>query len=144
MKIGLSLSRCVLDIFLKNVDFYDIIVVTTGTKFDPTIDKHWCNIWRGYSTYSGVWGPYSDEELKFKGIVLDLHYAGKLHQPRNFGGHPYREPLGRAWYDVMPTIDDIEQNPTLAASWQQFKTLAALTGISNIKDEGDLYERFSR
>lgn len=133
-----------MDIFLEKVDFYDIIVITTGTKFDPTIDRDWCSIWRGYSTYGGVWEQYSDEELKFKGIILDLHNTGKLHQPRNFGGRPYREPLGRAWYDVMPAIDDIEQNPALAASWQHFKTLAALTGISNIKDEGNLYERFSR
>lgn len=142
MKIGLSLSRCVLDIFLNKVDFYDILVITTGTRFDPTNEKDWNSIWRGYSTHGGVWSPYSDEELKFKGVVLDLHHAGKLHQPRNFGGQPYREPLGRAWYDVMPVIEDIESNPALTASWQQFKTLAALTGISNINHNGGFYERF--
>lgn len=144
MKIGLSLSRCVLDIFLEKVDIYDILVVTTGTRFDPTIDAEWESIWRGYSTYNGIWSPYVEDKIKFKDIVLGLHYEGKLHQPRNFGGYPYREPLGRAWYDVMPTIDDIEQNPTLAASWQQFKTLAVLTGVTDIDPNGGVYERFSR
>lgn len=142
MKIGLSLSRCVLDIFLEKVEFHDILVITTGTMFDPTKCSLWESIWRGYSTYNGVWSPYPNDEPRFKEIVLDLHYTGKLHQPRNFGGAPYREPLNRAWYDVMPVIDDIESNPALANSWQQFKTLASLTGLTNIDPNGDEHERF--
>lgn len=140
MKVGLSLSKCVLDIFLEKVDYYDILVITTGTRFDPTNDSEWNSIWRGYSSWHGIWEPYNDHELKFKEIVCDLHHAGKLHQPRNFGGHAYREPLDRSWYDVMPVIDEIESNPALANSWQQFKTLASLTGVTNINSTGDTYE----
>jgi hypothetical protein len=142
MKVGLSLSKCVVDIFLEKVDYYGILVITTGTRFDPTIDSEWKSIWRGYSTYNGVWEPYVNEEATFKQIVLDLHYTGKLHQPRNFSGTPYRDPLSRTWYDVMPVIDEIESNPTLANSWHQFKTLAALTGAANIDNIGYHYERF--
>lgn len=127
MKIGLSLSYCVLDIFLGKVQYHEILLITTGTRFDPPNDADWRNIWRGYSQPYAVWGQYPDKEMEFKSIVLDLHCAGKLHQPRKFNGHPYRDSRDRSWYDVMPEIDEIESNPTLSASWRQFKTLAALT-----------------
>ena len=61
MKIGLSYSRCVLDIVEGRVDINDVLVVIARTDFDPTIDDQWSGIWEGYC-YGGLsnpeWGAY--------------------------------------------------------------------------------------
>ena len=61
MKIGLSYSRCVLDIVEDRVDIDDVLVLITRTDFDPRDDGQWAAIWEGYC-YGGMsraeWGHY--------------------------------------------------------------------------------------
>ena len=56
MKIGLSYSRCVLDIVEGRVDIEDVLVVVARTNFDPTDDTQWTGIWQGY-TLGGLSNP---------------------------------------------------------------------------------------
>jgi hypothetical protein len=39
MKIGLSYSRCVLDIIEGRVNIDDVLVLITRTNFDPNVDE---------------------------------------------------------------------------------------------------------
>ena len=41
MRIGLSFSRCVLDIVEGRVDIDDVLVVIARTDFDPHNDSQW-------------------------------------------------------------------------------------------------------
>ena len=74
MKVGLSYSRCVRDIFDDVVNINDVLVLITRTDFNPHNDDEWQSIWRGYRTRSGwsnpEWGDYedSDEEM-FRKII---------------------------------------------------------------------------
>jgi len=45
MKIGLSYSRCILDIVEGRVDIEDVLVLITRTDFDPRDDVQWTGIW---------------------------------------------------------------------------------------------------
>ena len=56
MKVGLSLSRCMRDIFNGTVDEEDVLVIVARTDFDPHNDNHWNNIWDGY-VYGGLSNP---------------------------------------------------------------------------------------
>ena len=48
MKIGLSYSRCVLDIVDGTVDIDDVLLIIARTDFDPHDDEQWKGIWEGY------------------------------------------------------------------------------------------------
>ena len=56
MKIGLSYSRCVLDIIEGRVNIDDVLVLITRTNFDPNVDEQWTGIWQGY-TMGGLSNP---------------------------------------------------------------------------------------
>ena len=75
MKIGLSYSRCILDIVEGRVAMEDVLVIVARTDFDPHDDKQWQGIWRGYgggtnnTTMRGIfsganpeWAGYEDED----------------------------------------------------------------------------------
>lgn len=135
MKIGLSYSRCVLDIVEGRVDIDDVLVVISRTDFDPRDDKQWAGIWEGYC-YGGMsraeWGQYDfnnkDDEDKFRSVSIMLWEDGKLHQPRKFGKHPRRMPY--CWLETVLPSDELEVNPAAKKAFEQFQILA---GLSNIK-----------
>ena len=131
MKIGLSLSRCVADIYTGKVDLYDVLVVVARTDFDPENDQHWDSIWRGYhhgsSPFSNPeWAHFDDDaEQDIRDICIELKRQGKLHQPRQFGAHPAR--LSYIWLDTLPPNTEIDKNPAMKKAWDNFNMIAGLS-----------------
>jgi len=140
MKIGLSYSRCILDIVEGRVDISDVLVVIARTDFDPTIDDEWAGIWEGYC-YGGLsnpeWSNYDfnspEDQAKFRDVSTELWEQGKIHQPRKFGAHPRRLPY--YWLEAGLQSEDIESNITVKKAWEQFQILAGLANTKTIKDE---------
>jgi hypothetical protein len=139
MKIGLSYSRCVLDIVEGRVDIEDVLVVVARTDFDPRDDNQWAGIWEGYC-FGGMsraeWGHYDfnskEDEDKFRSVSTMLWEDGKLHQPRKFGAHPARRP--EFWLETILVSEEIETNPAVKAAWNNFQVVAGLTNTTLNKD----------
>lgn len=129
MKLGLSLSRCMLDIIEGRVDYNDVIVIVTRTDFDPRDDNHWKSIWKGYTgvTFGNAvaWDQHTDKEEKFRDLALRLYNEGKLHQPRQFGAHPPRLPWH--WLDTFAPEEEVAKNPAVKKAWENYKILAGLS-----------------
>jgi hypothetical protein len=139
MKIGLSYSRCVLDIVEGRVDLNDVLVLITRTDFDPRDDSQWAGIWEGYclgGASNTEWEHYDfnskDDENKFRSISIMLWEDGKMHQPRQFGAHPRRRP--EIWLEaVLPSVE-LKKNPAAKIAWDKFQTVAGLTNVNLDKD----------
>lgn len=134
MKVGTSLSRCVLDIYKGNVDIYDVLVVIARTNFDPENDEQWKSIWDGYAGGGSVGSLYSqpewsnipaEDEQSVRDICVKLKTTGKLHQPRQYGAYPTR--LHHYWYDVILTDEVIQSNPAAQKAWNNYKLIAGLS-----------------
>jgi hypothetical protein len=130
MKIGLSLSRCVRDIYEGRVALDEILVVIARTDFDPDDDQQWSSIWRGYHSYANIWSmpewsqiPAEDEQA-VRDICIGLKSTGRLHQPRQFGANPGRLPY--YWLETMLLPEDHDNNPTVKHAWDQYQMLAGL------------------
>ena len=137
MKIGLSFSRCVRDIFDGVVSVDDILVIISRTNFDPNDDLQWKGIWEGYHTRSGwtfpEWINYEDtDEDQFRKISIELWESGKLHQPRQFGAHPTRR--SEIWLEAVLPDTELEHNPAAKNAWDHFQIIAGLTNITIQKD----------
>jgi hypothetical protein len=134
MKIGLSYSRCILDIVEERVDMEDVLVLITRTHFDPRDDDQWKGIWQGY-TLGGLsnpeWADYDlnnkDHEDKFRSVSIMLYEDGKMHQPRQFGAHPRRRP--EIWLEAVLPNSELENNPTAKLAWEKFQTIASLSSV---------------
>ena len=141
MKIGLSYSRCVLDIVEGRVDIEDVLVLITRTNFDPRDDEQWQGIWEGY-TLGGLsnpeWADYDlhnkEHEDKFRSVSCMLYEDGKMHQPRKFGAHPRRRP--EIWLEAVLPNSELKNNPTAKLAWEKFQTIASLSGV----DLNDKYQ----
>lgn len=139
MKIGLSYSRCVLDIVEGRVDIEDVLVVVARTNFDPNDDTQWAGIWQGY-TLGGLsnpeWSDYDlhnkDHEDKFRSVSCVLYKEGKFHQPRKFGAHPTRR--GEFWLETCLPSSELERNPAAKIAWNNFQVIAGLTNVKLDKD----------
>jgi hypothetical protein len=139
MKIGLSYSRCVLDIVEDRVDINDVLVIVARTDFDPRDDNQWAGIWEGYC-FGGMsraeWGDYDynskEDEDKFRSVSIMLWEDGKLHQPRKFGAHPARRP--EFWLETVLVSEEIETNPAVKAAWNNFQVVAGLTNTKLDKE----------
>jgi hypothetical protein len=137
MKIGLSYSRCVLDIVEGRVDIDDVLVVIARTNFDPRVDDQWEGIWDGYC-YGGLshpeWGHYDfhskEDEAKFRDVSIQLWEQGKFHEPRKFGAHPRRMPY--YWLEVSLPSEELENNPAVKKAWEQFQIVAGLSKSTKI------------
>jgi len=134
MKIGLSFSRCVLDIVEGRIEFDDILVIIARTNFNPHIDEQWADIWEGYALGSSPmsnpeWFDHQDDEDQFRTVAKGLYDSGKLHQPRQFeNGNPRRQPY--YWLEaVLPSIE-LESNPAAKIAWDKFQNIAGLTNVS--------------
>ena len=133
MKIGHSLSRCVLDIAEGRVDLEDVMILITGTHFDPTLDDQWDNIWAGYAYEErAVWGGLRHMEDGVRAIVLQLWHDGKIHQPRKFGSQPHR--ARHHWREVILVDEELELNLTAKKAWEQYQIVAGLSNIKVIKE----------
>jgi hypothetical protein len=134
MKIGLSFSRCVLDIVEGRVDINDVLVVIARTDFDPRVDEQWKNIWEGYGGGQTLGSPYNnpewidhpveDEDL-FRSVSIELWETGRLHQPRKFGAHPSRR--SEIWLETVLPDSELATRPAVKEAWDQFQMLAGLT-----------------
>ena len=139
MKIGLSYSRCVLDIVEERVDIEDVLVIITRTDFDPRDDDQWEGIWSGYC-FGGMsraeWGHYDfnskEDEDKFRSVSIMLWEDGKLHQPRKFGAHPSRRP--EIWLEAVLPSSELENNKAAKKAWDTFQTVAGLTNVKLDKE----------
>jgi hypothetical protein len=138
MKIGLSYSRCVLDIVEGKVDISDVLVIIARTDFDPHDDKQWQGIWQGYGGGAGgdrmrgifsgsnpEWMEYGDEdEDRFRSVSIELWEQGKFHQPRKFGAYPKRR--SEFWLETFLPDDELMRNPAAKAAWEKFQTVSGL------------------
>ena len=139
MKIGLSYSRCVLDIVEGRVDMEDVLVLITRTDFDPRDDTQWTGIWQGY-TLGGLsnpeWADYDlhnkDHEDKFRSVSCMLYEDGKMHQPRKFGARPQRRP--EIWLEAVLPNSELEKNPAAQKAWDKFQMIAGLTNVNLDKE----------
>ena len=130
MKIGLSLSRCVRDIYLGKVDSHDVLVIIARTDFDPNIDEQWTSIWNGYRYMGGYsnpeWRMIPDEEEKdFRHLVCELYNAGMIHQPRKFGAGPTRSQY--YWLEASLPDIELESRPAVKKAWENFQIVAGLS-----------------
>ncbi len=146
MKIGLSYSRCILDIVEGRVDIDDVLVIIARTDFDPRDANQWKGIWEGYGGgsdanlmrgyFSGThpeWAGYTDEdEDRFRSVSIELWESGKFHQPRKFGAHPSRRP--EIWLETVLPSEELENNPAAKAAWEKFQTVAGLTNVKLDKE----------
>ena len=125
MKVGLSLSRCMRDIFNGTVDEEDVLVIVARTDFDPHNDNHWNGIWDGY-VYGGLsnpeWKDFADDYDDFRRMAIRLYDAGKIHQPRQFKAHPPRLPY--YWLECFVPPD--EMNPAQQRVWDNYKLITDL------------------
>jgi hypothetical protein len=139
MKIGLSYSRCILDIVEERVNIEDVLVVIARTNFDPNNDEQWAGIWSGYC-YGGMsnaeWGNYNfhskEDEAKFRNVSIALWEQGKFHQPRKFGAHPYRR--SEFWLETCLPDSELERNPAAKIAWDQFQVVAGLANVNLDKE----------
>jgi len=139
MKIGLSYSRCVLDIVEGRVLADDVLVIITRTNFDPHDDGQWAGIWDGY-TLGGLsnpeWGNYDyhskDDEDRFRSMSIMLYDDGKLHQPRQFGARPARRP--EIWLEAVLPSSELEKNTAAKDAWNNFQIIAGLTNVKLDKE----------
>ena len=132
MKVGLSFSRCLLDIFEGKVAYEDVLVIIARTKFHPLNEGDWAEIWDGYTRQQSAfskepWRPYADREQEFKELTQRLFVDGKLHQPRMTGGYPARRP--EIWLETFLPPEELETNPAVKEAWEQFQIVAGLTSV---------------
>jgi hypothetical protein len=136
MKIGLSYSRCILDIVEGRVDINDVLVIITRTDFDPHNDQQWQDIWEGYhgmGLSNPEWRNYGpDDEDKFRSVSVELWETGKLHQPRQFGAYPRRMPY--IWLESVLPSSELITNPAAKKAWETFQIVAGLTDSKLDKD----------
>lgn len=135
MKIGLSYSRCVLDIVEGRVRLQDVLVIIARTDFDPHDDAQWADIWAGYRGHHGTaigrsraeWGLSSHSEQEFRDVSIQLWETGRLHQPRKFGWNPGRRP--EFWLEAVLPPSELERNPAARDAWDRFQVIAGLSNI---------------
>ena len=133
MKIGLSYSRCVLDIVEGRVRLQDVLVIIARTDFDPRDDQQWADIWAGYSggewnRSRAEWAGSNHSEQEFRHVSIQLWDTGRLHQPRKFGWNPGRR--AEFWLEAVLPPSELERNPAARDAWDRFQVIA---GLSNIR-----------
>lgn len=137
MKVGLSYSRCIVDILDGQVQERDVLVIVTGTKFDPHNDQQWADLYGGYWQ---AWSKSNYTESDYRDLTIRMYDNGQIHQPRLFERLFFASRitigqmigLGRHWRDLVPIPEDLEQHPAAQELWDQFKMVAALSDIKII------------
>ena len=136
MKIGLSFSRCLLDIIEDRIDEEEVLVIIARTDFNPHEDDQWKGIWQGYVSgdwnINAEWRNHTDGEQKFRELSIRLYDTGKLHQPRQYGAHPPRR--SEYWLEAVLPPSELERNPSVKKAWDNFQVVAGLTNIKLDKE----------
>lgn len=137
MKIGLSFSRCIREIYEGLIDPEDVLIIIARTNFDPNDDKQWSNIWIGYRQRMGLSNPEwidipEEDEDKLRALCITIYNDGKLHQPRKFGAHPPRR--NEIWLETVLPDSELKKNPAAMKAWNQFQTIAGLTNVNLDKE----------
>ena len=128
MKVGLSLSRCLRDIYDGKVDESEVLVIIARTNFNPHKDSEWSRVWYGY-TAGGFskppWRDLIDYHDDVRRLVARLYDNGLIHQPRQFvkGSQPS---LPYHWLDLVVPVDELEELPVVKAAWEQYVAVANL------------------
>jgi len=128
VKIGFSLSTCLADVLDGAVNVDDVLVIVSGTKFDPNNDEQWRSLFFQYSMWGGPWEPFADREDEIRELVITLEKTGRLHQPRKFGASAGRPNM--IWADVVPELVTLESSPAIQQAWARFNLIAGLAGDS--------------
>lgn len=128
MKVGLSFSLCVADIITGKVDESDVLVITTGTDFDPHNDQQWDQIYRGYELR---WSVTGHTESEFRDLSTRLYDLGRIHQPRQFdrlNRRNWSQVFGHHWLDLMLVESELQNNVAAQDLWNKFQVVARLSG----------------
>ncbi len=129
MKIGLSYSRCILDIANGVVDIRDVLIIIARTDFNPIDDIEWAGIWSGYTHWLAEWHDVDiDQRDKFREITLALYTSGRMHQPRQFG--TYQNRRTEIWLETVLPDNELALNPAAQKAWNNFQTIAGLTNVN--------------
>lgn len=129
MKIGLSLSRCIRDIYNGKVQESEVAVIISRTNpFNPHKDSEWSRVWYGY-TAGGIskppWRDLTNDYDNVRKLVARLYDNGLIHQPMQFSkGHPPGLPYH--WLDLVVADEDLEELPAVKAAWEQYVAVANL------------------
>lgn len=141
MKIGLSLSKCVIDLYENVVAFDDVLVVIASSRVDPMDDEAWTNLWNGYTkgdlNVRPQWRDYATDEKGMRDIVTKLYKNGRLHQPRLFGASPVHRVAGH-WLELVHSPQGLDKCDAVQQAWDSYKTLANLTGAGMIRVPGSM------
>ena len=129
MKVGLSFSLCVADIITGKVPESDVLVITTGTDFDPHNDQQWEQIYRGYEL---GWSVTGHTESEFRELSTRLYDLGRIHQPRQFdrlNRRNWSQVFGHHWLDLMLIGSELQNNPAALDLWNKFQVVSRLSGV---------------
>ena len=128
MKVGLSLSRCMRDVYEGRVEENDVLVIVARTDVDPHNESHWNSLWQGY-LYGGMsnpeWAGLEDHEEGMRQLLINLYEDGKLHQPRQFGAYPARMPY--YWLECSVPDNELLDKPAVKKAWDNYKVIAGLS-----------------
>jgi len=128
MKLGLSLSRCIRDIYNGKVNETEVAVIIARTDFNPHKDSEWSQIWYGY-TASGFsrppWRDLIDDHDNVRKLIARLYDNGLIHQPRQFA-KGFSPSLPYHWLDLVVADEDLEELPAVKAAWEQYVAVANL------------------
>ena len=128
MKLGLSLSRCIRDIYNDKVKEHEVAVIIARTNFNPHKDSEWSHVWYGY-TAGGFskppWRDLIDHHDDVRRLIARLYDNGLIHQPRQFvKGFPPSLPYH--WLDCVVPVDELEQLPAVKQAWEHYQMVANL------------------
>lgn len=132
MLIGLSFGKCLRDLVEKKVELSEVLVICSGTNFNPNNDEQWNSVWTGYRTKNG-WSPTywidvnEKQEAIYREVACALLSSGVLHQPKQFGGFPQKSIYH--WHLLVPVPDNISLHPTVKKSYDHYKANLELSGI---------------
>lgn len=118
MKIGQSLSFCVLDIARGHVDIHNVLVIISRTKaageveFVKLVDHYKVNYWS------------KDDPEKCQNIAYQLWRLGKIHQPRLMNDQLQNMLISDIkWVDVLPATVG---NPLVQEAYETYAALMKL------------------
>jgi hypothetical protein len=125
MKLGLSLSRCVKDIVMGEINPDDVMVIVARTSFDFTKSENHDALWLHYSyTSSDPW--YTLDMNTTKDTIMQLYMDGKIFQPRLYGAHPTRIRISRHWMELIGVWNDEHDTPAVKEAWEHYQNMLAL------------------
>lgn len=129
MKLGLSLSRCIRDIYNDKVKENEVAVIIARTNFNPHKDNEWSPVWYGYTSggYSKPpWRDLVNDHDYVRKLIARMYDNGLIHQPRQFANNDYPPSLPYHWLDLVVANEDLEELPAVKAAWEQYVAVANL------------------